>query len=178
MLVRGGLPRRRVAADARGRDADIPRRLMVARDRSARRRRGLPKTNRPQVRVVAAGRALQDEGTLEGQGWPADATRRGAALRCLVVPAPRREDDAMETDEKARLLAACDALARDRAFDLSDGPSGRRVRVNPAARGPLVRALACHAKGAERRRDGFQGGRVVAATPRPPRGSVRGCHQL
>ena len=84
----------------------------------------------------------------------------------------------METDEKARLLAACDALARDRAFDLSDGPSGRRVRVNPAARGPLVRALACHAKGAERRRDGLQGGRVVAANSAAAARIVRGRHQL
>ncbi|KAH8064022.1 hypothetical protein JL721_8421 [Aureococcus anophagefferens] len=67
------------------------------------------------VRVIAGGRALPG----------------GAAV-----------DEPSEVD---RLLDACDRLARDRAFDISDGRSGRRVRVPPARR--AAQAAALHARG-------------------------------
>ncbi|KAH8050568.1 hypothetical protein JL722_11221 [Aureococcus anophagefferens] len=61
-----------------------------------------------------------------------------------ALPAAPAVDEPSEVD---RLLDACDRLARDRAFDISDGRSGRRVRVPPAARPALVQAVALHARG-------------------------------
>ncbi|EGB02932.1 hypothetical protein AURANDRAFT_68435, partial [Aureococcus anophagefferens] len=98
------------------------------------------------VRVIAGGRALVDGATLAAQGWPSDAERAGRPLRAILIaePAAPAVDEPSEVD---RLLDACDRLARDRAFDISDGRSGRRVRVPPAARPALVQAVALHARG-------------------------------
>jgi hypothetical protein len=114
-------------------------------------------TRAQHVRIVGGGRALRDAETLREQGWPA-----GAALRCVVACTPRTEDvvdpDAVAAHERQRVLEACDVLANDQHFSLSDGGSGRRVSVHQAARAPLVRALCCHARGRQALGDGLSGG--------------------
>ena len=114
------------------------------------------------VRIVGGGKALTDAESLKEQGWPADATRNGEGLRCVVACTPKTEDmldpDALAANERRRVLEACDVLASDRHFSLSDGGSGRRVDVHHAARAPLVRALCCHARGRQALGDGMSGG--------------------
>ena len=99
---------------------------------------------RHHVRIVGGGRALRDAETLREQGWPA-----GEALRCVVACTPRTEGvvdpDAVAAHERQRVLEACDVLANDQHFSLSDGGSGRRVSVHQAARAPLVREEPCAA---------------------------------
>ena len=44
------------------------------------------------VRIVGGGKALTDAESLKEQGWPADATRNGEGLRCVVACTPKTED--------------------------------------------------------------------------------------
>ena len=60
------------------------------------------------VRIVGGGKALTDAESLKEQGWPADATRNGEGLRCVVACTPRTEDmldpDALAANERRRVL--------------------------------------------------------------------------
>ena len=60
------------------------------------------------VRIVGGGKALTDAETLKDQGWPADATRNGEGLRCVVACTPKTEDmldpDALAANERRRVL--------------------------------------------------------------------------
>ena len=60
------------------------------------------------VRIVGGGKALTDAESLKEQGWPADATRNGEGLRCVVACTPKTEDmldpDALAANERRRVL--------------------------------------------------------------------------
>mmetsp|Transcript_102556 Transcript_102556/g.290040 ORF Transcript_102556/g.290040 Transcript_102556/m.290040 type:complete len:632 (+) Transcript_102556:57-1952(+) len=121
----------------------------------------------PGLKVIAGGRALQDDRTLLDQGWASDSARGGKPLRVLLIAAVQAAaagvrggaeaggapaaTPAVAKDPVVSIRDAAARLTRDGFgdFELTDAASGRLVPVPPQARQALIAAIVLHSKGRE-----------------------------
>lgn len=97
------------------------------------------------LRLIARGKSLRDDLTLESQGWGRDSERRGAPLRALAITSCEQSSTTTISEED-RLASAVRRVVTD--FDLSS-IDGSRLSVAFETKTNLVTGLALAAKGRE-----------------------------